>query len=118
MKTCEIRMGSTLFGDKIEIADSFWSRFVGLMMRENLEPGGGLLLRHCSTIHCCFMRFPIDVVYLSNDLRVVGVETVKPWRIGGFFAGARHVLELKAGDAAGIRCGDRLTIKEKKYDRE
>ena len=114
MKKCEIWQGGTLFGDQIEVADSFFARFRGLMLRKSLQPGGGLLLKRCGAIHCCFMRFPIDAVYLDREMRIVGTETVAPWRLGGRFPGAGHVLELAAGGAAALQAGTRLTIKERK----
>ena len=114
MKKCEIWQDGTLCGDQIEIADGFFTRFRGLMLRKSLQPGGGLLLENCGAIHCCFMRFPIDVVYLDRELRIVGHETVRPWRLGGRFPGAKHVLELAAGAAAVLQIGTKLTIKEQR----
>jgi uncharacterized protein len=59
-----------------------------------------LFLPRCSSIHTCFMRGPIDVVFVDREQRVVGLrERVRPWR---FIAGpnASHsVLELPAGGA-------------------
>ena len=61
-----------------------------------------------------FMRFPIDVVFLSRDRTVVGVRHgLAPWRI----AAARHAvaaLELPAGRAAeaGVEKGDRLVFED------
>ena len=57
------------------------------------------------------MRFPIDVVYLDKNMRVVGIETVKPWRLGHFFHGAWHVLELGEGKAEKLYFGALLTEK-------
>jgi hypothetical protein len=58
------------------------------------------------------MRFPIDVVFLDRDLRVVGVASeLAPWRAAGR-RGARAALELAAGEAArrGVAEGDRLEL--------
>lgn len=84
------------------------------MGKKTLQDQEGLLLFHCSCIHCFFMRFPIDAVYLSAEMKVVGIETLKPWRLGHFFKGAKHVLELPEGFAAGkIAVGDLLKITTK-----
>ncbi|MEA5050188.1 MAG: DUF192 domain-containing protein [Oscillospiraceae bacterium] len=99
--------GRTLAAD-VRTADDFFSRFLGLMGRRELPPGGGLLLRRCASIHCFFMCFTIDAVYLDGDMRVVGTETLAPWRVGHIFRGVRHVLELPAGAAAGLSAGDTL----------
>ena len=96
-KRYEVRQAEKLCVSQVRIADSFLSRLRGLMFRRSLEPGEGLLLRNCPSIHCFFMRFPIDVIYLDKEMKVVGKETVEPWRIGKLFRGARHVLELEKG---------------------
>jgi uncharacterized membrane protein (UPF0127 family) len=82
---------------KVEIADTFWSRFCGLMGRAALPRGEGLLLRGCSGIHCMFMRFTIDAVYLDRDMTVIGTQSVRPWKLGSIFRGTKHVLELPEG---------------------
>jgi uncharacterized membrane protein (UPF0127 family) len=56
------------------------------------------------------MRFPIDVVFLDREGRVVKVvHSMQPWRtaLGG---GGRDALELNAGEATShqIDAGDRL----------
>lgn len=113
MKKIEVWQNSTCIADAVSVADSFFTRFRGLMLRKTLSPGEGLLLRKCSSIHCCFMRFPIDVIYLSKDMTVVGIETVKPWRVGRIFPGAKHVLELEENRGSGLQVGMKLTWKEK-----
>jgi len=97
---------------RCRIADGFFSRLRGLLGRRGLEPGEGLLLSPSSSVHTLFMRFPIDVVFLDRGLRVVGVSAeVRPWRLTGR-RGARHVLELAAGQARARRicAGERLTF--------
>lgn len=112
MKRYEIWQDAVLRAGPVYIADTFRARFRGLMLRKSLIPGEGLLLRDCSAIHCCFMRFPIDVVYLDGDMNVVDVETVRPWRLGKCLRGVKHVLELEQGGAAELRPGMHLTMKE------
>lgn len=110
MKTCAVYRGSHPIALRVAIADNFFTRFKGLMLRKGLAPGEGLLLKNCAAIHCCFMRFSIDAVYLDGNLRVVGTETVKPWRLGGRFPGARHVLELEAGRARELLPGTQIHL--------
>lgn len=87
--------------ERIETADSYFKRLKGLMSRKNLPKGCGLLLTKCGQIHTCFMRFPIDVVYLSDDFRVLDIQSaLPPWRVGRFVRGARHVLEMPPNEAA------------------
>lgn len=81
----------------IEVADTFIGRFIGLMGKTDLDREEGLLLMKCSSVHCFFMKIPIDTVYLSKDLRVLGMETITPWHIGKRFGNTAHVLEMRAG---------------------
>ena len=70
-----------------------------------------MLLRPSPAIHTCFMRFPIDAVFLDRNLQVLGVTpSLSPWRWARR-RGARAVLELGAGEAGrlGVRQGERLT---------
>jgi len=78
--------------ERVEVASNPWSRFWGLMGRRGLDPGHGLLIKPCSSIHMFFMRFPIDVVFLDRDNVVVKVvHGIKPWRMamGEFGPGLR-----------------------------
>lgn len=99
------------FADPCELAESMVSRFWGLMGRSSLEPGSGLLLRPCNSIHTFFMRFAIDVVYLDRELKVLRVRRgMKPWRMDFPVARAAAVLELPADAAAGLSVGDLLCL--------
>jgi uncharacterized membrane protein (UPF0127 family) len=90
-----------------------FGRIMGLMFRPALSRGEALLLEPCSSIHTAFMRFPIDVVYLDNNERVVKARpAIKPFRVSAAFGGARSVLELPAGtiERTGTRRGDQLSL--------
>ena len=94
------------------VADSMFTRMKGLLGHSELGPDEGLLLRPASSVHTAFMRFPIDVVFLDRDLKVLAVvEAVPPWRVKAR-RGARAVLELAAGEAArqGIGEADKLEV--------
>ena len=112
MKTSALYRSSHSVAERVAVADRFFTRFKGLMLRKALAPGEGLLLKNCSAIHCCFMRFPIDAVYLDGSMQVVATETVHPWHLGGRFPGTRHVLELEAGAARDLTPGMQLEWKE------
>ncbi|MEW8978694.1 MAG: DUF192 domain-containing protein [Symbiobacterium sp.] len=99
-----------VLGDRIRRADTFHLRLLGLMFRPHLEPGQGLWLEPCSQVHTHFMRFPLDLLFLDPEGRVLRVlPHFPPWRISPRVAGARAVLELPAGAAGETRPGDRLT---------
>lgn len=100
--------------ENVLIADGPRRRMRGLLGRESLPVGEGMLLQPAPSIHTAFMHFAFDVVFIDGTLRVVKVkEKLQPWRI----ASARHawgVLELAAGEIAsrGIALGDQLGVVE------
>ena len=98
--------------ERCEIADSAFARMRGLLGRDGLEAGGGMLIDHAGSVHMFFMRFPIDVVFLDRNLKVVGVRhRLAPWRIAGALRAVAS-LELPAGAAAaaGLEKGDVLVL--------
>lgn len=96
----------------VKRADTFLSRFVGLMNKKTINEGEGLLLINCSSIHCFFMKFTIDAVYLTKDMVVLDKETIPPWRIGKIVKKCAHVLELAEGAAKKISVGDMIVFSE------
>ena len=84
----------------VEAAEGILSRFMGLMFRADLPEGHGLALRPCSSIHMFFMRFPLDVVFVDGDGRVVRIlDSIRPWRASMPVRGAKAAIELVAGTA-------------------
>jgi uncharacterized membrane protein (UPF0127 family) len=101
-----------------ELADRPLRRMRGLIGREGLPAGEGLLVSPAPAIHTAFMRFPIDALFLDGNMRVVDiVERLRPWRVASKRR-ARAVLELAAGECArrGVEIGDRLELRERRTD--
>ena len=97
----------------VEMAESSWQRFMGLMGRSELPAGSGLCLRPCSSIHMFFMRFPLDVAFLAADGRVLrAYHGLKPWRMSRIVFGAKCAIELPAGTLAraGVDTGSRMEL--------
>jgi uncharacterized membrane protein (UPF0127 family) len=106
------RDDGTIVCERCTVAENPLTRLRGLLGRDGLEPGEGLLLRPASAVHTYFMRFPIDVVFLDRALVVLGIsDTVDPWRATSR-RGAKAVLELPAGESSrrGLAVGDQLTL--------
>jgi uncharacterized membrane protein (UPF0127 family) len=98
--------------ERCEIPESSFGRARGLLGRDGLEPGGGMLIDRAGSVHMFFMRFAIDVVFLARDRTVVRVKHgLAPWRVAGA-RGAVASLELPAGAAseAGVAEGDVLVF--------
>jgi uncharacterized membrane protein (UPF0127 family) len=104
--------GGQVVCERCGIADAPLARVKGLLGRSDLSPGDGLLIRPTWSIHTAFMRFPIDVVFVGSDLRVLAIrENVRPWR-AVWRRGAHAALELPAGEARRRRLaeGDELRL--------
>jgi hypothetical protein len=95
-------------------ADTFVKRLKGLMFSENLPAGHGLLIRPCQSIHTFFMKYSIDVLYISKDLEIVSMdEMLMPAKVGKLQKKAHSVLELPAGTIRNTetKIGNYVTIK-------
>lgn len=56
-----------------------------------------LVLEPCNWIHTVGMRAHIDVAYIDANNVVIGISTMKPWRIGPYTRRATRVIEASAG---------------------
>ncbi len=84
--------------ESVDPALTVWARFLGLMGSPPLGSGRGMFLAPCAAVHTLCMRFALDLIFLSRDLRVVRVApAVGPWRMALGGRGAWGVLELQAG---------------------
>jgi uncharacterized membrane protein (UPF0127 family) len=109
-----------VFHLRLRVARSFWSRFRGLMLAPPLPESHGLLIWRCAGVHCLFMRYAIDVVYLDDDGQVLQcVPNLRPWRMNVADRQAKmdrkkksrvNTLELAADSIArySIAQGDRI----------
>jgi len=85
-------------GNDIAIAASLPARMKGLLGKDRLDTGKGLLIRPCKGIHTFFMKFPIDVVFLDKENRIVAlVRHLSPNNLTTVYRKASAVLELPAG---------------------
>lgn len=96
-------------------ADNMARRVVGLLAHSCMEPGTGLLIIPCNSIHSIGMRFLFDAVFLSPgpEYKVLHlIREMKPWRASRMVFAAQSVLELPAGviSATGTELGDFLEI--------
>ena len=102
---------NVVIGDPVREARDFLSRTRGLLGRDGLEPGEGLWISPCGSIHSLGMRFDFDVLFLDRTLKVMGrYERFHRNRISSVFWNARGVLELPAGtiERTGTEVGDEI----------
>ena len=88
------------------------ARRTGLLRHEAFPEGSAMLIAPTNAVHTFFMRFPIDIAFVTREGRVVKTYAMlRPWRVAAAF-GAHAVVELPAGTLA--RCdtvaGDTLAI--------
>ena len=68
--------------DICHVADRPHTRLRGVIGWKRLHRGEGLLLRPAFSIHTSFVRFPLDAVFLADDMTVLAIaQEVKPWRM-------------------------------------
>jgi uncharacterized membrane protein (UPF0127 family) len=91
-------VGGRLLVDRLRSAHTHWTRLRGLLGTRRLEDGEGLWIKPSNQVHMFGMRYPIDVVFLDDDGRVLRVvHALQPNRISPRVKGATSALELPAG---------------------
>jgi uncharacterized membrane protein (UPF0127 family) len=105
---------ATVLATAADVADTSAERRTGLLNRHRLDPGEGLWIRPCESVHTFFMKFAIDLVYLDRQQKVRKVRSaVRPWRLSACLT-AHSVLELPAGSVGptGTQPGDQLSFRQ------
>ncbi|MDP1552480.1 MAG: DUF192 domain-containing protein [Methanobacteriaceae archaeon] len=102
----------------VTFANSFFSRFRGLMLKKDLKSGLVLKIpagrgKKGSAIHMFFMRIPLDIIFVDEDLKVVDLTSLNPWNIYTPKNPSRFVIELKKGllKNSGTEVGDLMEFK-------
>jgi len=99
---------------RVRVADTTWSRLVGLLGQSSLEADSGLWITPSNSIHTFGMRFPFDVVFINRSCKVVGLRAgIRPYRITFPNFKAWSVFELPADTISRSRTeiGDELDVK-------
>jgi uncharacterized membrane protein (UPF0127 family) len=97
------RTRGTVVCARLERAAGVVGKSRGLLGRAHLEEGWGMLFEAnrfepFMLMHMFFMRFPIDIVFLDANGRVLKIHrSLKPWRVSALVFGARRALEIAAG---------------------
>ena len=109
------RTKNTLLADRAEVANTHFKRLKGLLGKEALKEGEGLIIKPCSSIHTFFMRFSIDAIFLDKNNSVVAIaESLPPSRFFGSLLKGKLVIELPLGTIARTNTiiGDELELRE------
>ncbi len=89
---------------EVKIADNFFSRLKGLMMKGNTDyplvfyMGKMRKNRWESSIHSCFMRFELKLVFIDKNNTVFEIADLKPWRYYVPKKAAKYIIEFSKED--------------------
>jgi len=95
----------------VTLADTTLARLAGLIGRRRLRANEGIWVVPSHGIHTLGMLFPIDVVYLDGERRVIHlIENLAPFRVAPVRINAESVLELPVRTIfeSETQVGDRL----------
>ncbi len=112
MQIGKISAKDRVFAEPVEVAGGFFERLRGLIGRAEMLPDSAMVIERCGSVHTVGMKFPLDLVFLDKEWRVVAVKrNVRPGcpMISGGMR-ARRVVESRAGtlDFNGIEIGVQL----------
>ena len=94
------------------VAETLWTRFLGLQGRRSLPSSEGLVLLPTSSIHMFFMFMRIDAVFVGSDGHVVRVgRRLRPWTVGPIARGALYCVELPEGAAERTQDGHTIELR-------
>ena len=115
------RTTGKLLASEVELADTFWRRFRGLMLRGKFQQGKALLFKFSKPgrhgVHMWFVRFSIDLVYLDSSFKVVELRAqLKRWRFYRPRATVSYLIELPAGtiSRARVEVGHEISLEGKR----
>ncbi len=87
----------------IPLADNFLKRLLGLMGKENFN---GMIFKQKdhgrlnASIHTCFMKKTIDIIYINRDMLIEEIVTLPPWKLyipkNGYI---KYIIELPENNA-------------------
>ena len=102
----------TVLGGRIRMAASLGARLRGFLFRARPVMGEGLFLAPCKGVHMFGMRFPLDVLIIDQQGRVVAAHpALPPGKRTPVYRSGYYAIELPAGaiTATETSVGDRLS---------
>lgn len=99
---------------EVIISNKCFSRMKGLLGRDGLDFHKCMVIYPCNSVHTYFMKFPIDVIFLNREYKVIRViENLKPFKASPLVRKAYYAVEMPARPDIKdiIHEGDQLKIK-------
>jgi len=92
-----LAVNGKIIATRVKIADTFLTRLKGFLGRDSITHEEVLIIKPCNSVHTCFMKFPIDVIFIDGDGKILSMKkNMKPFRIK-ITPGAASVIELHPG---------------------
>jgi uncharacterized membrane protein (UPF0127 family) len=93
-----VKKDEEIIGNRIKVANTFFTRLVGLLGKKTLQEGEGLLLIPCRQIHTYLMSMPLDVLFLNKKGEILDLyPEMAPGRLSSLVKEGYQVLELPSG---------------------
>jgi uncharacterized membrane protein (UPF0127 family) len=112
MKIINSRNNITI-ATNISLAKTFSERMRGLIGTKSLALEHALIISQCNSVHTCFMKYPIDVLFCDKNNVVVKMsEHLGKWKFTVPCYHAAYVIELPEQSIKkyDIRVGDGMLI--------
>jgi uncharacterized membrane protein (UPF0127 family) len=105
------KTNSAILAEDVVVADAPLKRMSGLLGRKDFYKGQALILKPCNSMHTFFMRFPIDVLFVDKDNRVVkALSNLRPFRISGIYLSSAFIIELPSGTILSTKTQENDTL--------
>lgn len=91
-------------------ADNFFSRLIGLMGKKSMPDKEAYILYPCKGIHTFHMKFPIDVIFLDRNQKVIQIyRSLSPNKVIPNDKENYYAIEMKGGELSDeIQIGDEI----------
>ena len=104
---------NTVLAKDTVVAETLFKRAKGLLGTTDFRPGQAMIIKSCNSIHTFFMRFPIDVLFMDKDCKVLkAIPSLRPFRLSPIYFKADFVIELPVGtiESSQTATGDFLSL--------
>ena len=99
--------------ENLIVADTFFTRGMGLLGRKDIAPNEALWIKRTNNIHTWFMRMQIDCIFIDRNLEIKKiVSNIPAFRFVGPFWKSSSVIETQAGfaESKNLKVGDQLHV--------
>ncbi|NYT20006.1 MAG: DUF192 domain-containing protein [Methanosarcinales archaeon] len=114
-----LKSNGDVIASDVEYAKSMFSQAKGLMFRSSVPDSYAMIFMLSSpkkiSLHMLFVPFPLDVLFLDVDKRIVKTTYLRPWvGLGDSGEKIKYIIELPAGamSRSDLSVGDHVMFDE------